>query len=234
MRRSDPQRLARLLDFDRVVKENGGTPGDGDGLQLKLFARHYQFAIGVDEVGRGCLAGPVMAAAVVLPEMESGLKESLSGLNDSKQLTAMQRQRLSSVLKEVAFYGIGYVSPEEIDSINILNASLLAMRRAVINLQFRHFMQAQKTLLIVDGKRALSDLPFSQLPVPEGDCRSACVAAASIIAKVERDELMRLLASDYPGYGFESNKGYPSRAHMKSLGSLGPTPVHRLSFSLGA
>ncbi|MGD9683736.1 MAG: ribonuclease HII [Candidatus Obscuribacterales bacterium] len=233
MSRNYQQRLTELLAFDRSALANGGSPESSEGLQLKLFDRGYRLAVGVDEVGRGCLAGPVMAAAVVLPVMTPAIEESLLGLDDSKRLGVGVRTRLSGVLRSVAWYAFGQASHHEIDRVNILNASLLAMQRAVINLCRKYDLPVESTLVIVDGKKPLPDLPYCQLPVVAGDRHSAATAAASVVAKVERDSHMQFLSAAYPGYFFDKNKGYPSPVHIKSLGALGTSPVHRLSFCRG-
>lgn len=174
---------------------------------------------GVDEVGRGPLAGPVVAAAVVLADA-SGLE----GLNDSKVLTATARARLEPTIRRVALgVGLGLATPEEIDRLNILRASLLAMARAVGALPF------EPDFLLVDGIHPVP-LPILQRTLVGGDARSAAVAAASVVAKEHRDGLMFQFAEVYPGYGFAQHKGYPTRSHREALRRLGPSPIHRASF----
>lgn len=175
---------------------------------------------GVDEVGRGCLAGPVYAAAVILP---AGLR--LTGLNDSKKLDAARRQALDAGLRAQALaWAIGVASVEEIDRINILQASLLAMRRAVSALVTR------PSACWVDGNQD----PRLDIPVRlivGGDALEPCIMAASIIAKVARDAEMRRLDAEHPGYGFSAHKGYGTPMHLAALKALGPTPLHRMSFA---
>lgn len=178
---------------------------------------------GCDEAGRGCLAGPVVAAAVVLtPQVARTL-----ALNDSKQLTAAQRNGLRLEIEEKAVtWSVAFVSPEEIDRINILQASFEAMRRAVRGLV------APPDHLLIDGNRFVSapDMPPHTCLV-KGDAKVASIAAASILAKTHRDDYMLKAAETYPGYGWETNVGYPTVPHRKALVEKGPTPLHRKSFS---
>ncbi|MGR3269402.1 ribonuclease HII [Thalassococcus profundi] len=174
---------------------------------------------GVDEVGRGPLAGPVVAAAVVLDPGRIP-----DGLNDSKKLSAARRGALSETLMAVAEVGVGEASVEEIDAHNILRASHLAMMRAIAALP-----QAPDHVL-VDGNLVPRDFPWPATAVVRGDTVSQSIAAASIVAKIRRDRLMRDLAQHYPGYGWETNMGYPSKSHRSALIHLGVTPHHRRSF----
>jgi ribonuclease HII len=175
---------------------------------------------GVDEVGVGPLAGPVVAAAVTLPA-----DSRLVGLNDSKRLSAKQRERLDAEIREVATaLAIAWATHEEIDRINVYQAGLLAMRRAVLALE------APPDAVFVDA-RSIPGLALPQHPVKGGDARVACVAAASIVAKVYRDAWMRDLGRRHPGYGFEHNAGYGTSQHLAALRERGPTPVHRFSFA---
>lgn len=175
---------------------------------------------GVDEVGRGPLAGPVVAAAVILPP-----QPEIAGLTDSKRLTQKRREQLDVQIRERAeCFAIACASVEEIDRINILQASLLAMQRAVSGL-------AKAPMhVLVDGNH-LPELPCDAQAVVGGDARFDCISAASIIAKVHRDRLMLELHERYPQYGFASNKGYPSREHREALQRFGACPVHRRSFA---
>lgn len=177
---------------------------------------------GIDEVGRGPLAGPVIAAAVILPaDMPSLLLENL---DDSKKLSAKKRERLSALIHEKARVGIGRAEVVEIDNINILQASLLAMRRAWLGLG------VQTDAALVDGNKA-PDLPCLVQTIVKGDSASFSIAAASVVAKVARDTEMAQLALAFPGYGWEKNAGYGVKAHMEALNCLGPTPHHRRSFA---
>jgi len=176
---------------------------------------------GVDEAGRGPLAGPVVAAAVIL--YADKLPE---GLNDSKKLSARRRDALFEALHTVADIGIGEANVEEIDRLNILQATLLAMQRAVKALPSPNTL----CLALVDGNQR-APLPCPQQTLVGGDARCLSIAAASIIAKVTRDRYMQAAAIDYPGYGFERHAGYGTAAHLEALERLGPTPLHRRSFA---
>lgn len=177
---------------------------------------------GCDEAGRGCLAGPVFAAAVILPP-----DFSHPGLTDSKRLSEKQRVALRDIIKaEAVAWAVAQVSAAEIDRINILNASILAMHRALEALTVR------PESIAVDGNRFK---PFHDIPANtfiKGDGLYANIAAASILAKTARDEAMTRLAADYPAYGWEINKGYPTAAHRAAIAACGPSPLHRLSFRL--
>lgn len=177
---------------------------------------------GTDEAGRGCLAGPVFAAAVVLPDDFSN-----EHINDSKKLTEHRRELLRPVIEERAVaWAVGIVSAEEIDRINILNASILAMHRALDGLSVR------PGGIIVDGNRfkPYRDIPYQTFV--KGDGRFANIAAASILAKTHRDEYMRRIAEEFPMYHWDENKGYPTKAHRQAIEQYGPSPHHRMSFTL--
>ena len=181
---------------------------------------------GVDEVGRGPLAGPVVAAAVVFFRSGrlAGLPAvGLAGLNDSKQLTPEAREKLFFPILQHAMVGIGISSEEDIDRLNIYQASRLAMRKAVLALP------QTPSRLVIDGNMKL-DLPLEQRAIVKGDQKSACIAAASIVAKVYRDAWMCHLDRLYPGYFFYKHKGYSTALHLKALRACGPSPVHRRSF----
>ncbi|WP_410000827.1 ribonuclease HII [Salipiger bermudensis] len=196
----------------------GGMTGPDDSFETPLWGENLRVA-GVDEVGRGPLAGPVVAAAVVLDPLCIP-----PGLNDSKKLSAKRRARLSAWLHECAEVSIGVASVEEIDELNILQASLLAMHRAVTGLE----VPVQHAL--VDGRFIPPQLPCHATPIIKGDGRSVSIAAASVVAKCYRDRLMRDLAQQHPGYGWETNAGYGSKKHKDALQNLGVTPHHRRSF----
>ena len=183
------------------------------------FAQGIEIICGVDEAGRGPLAGPVCAAAVILPK---GLE--IPGLNDSKKLTDKKRRELMPLIKEQALsYGIAFASHEEIDQINILQATFLAMERALAQLNIR------PDLALIDGNRQ-KDFGITVETVVKGDSRSANIAAASVLAKVTRDDYMEAMALEYPGYGFDIHKGYGTKAHYEALRNLGPSPIHRMTF----
>ncbi|MCP5521025.1 MAG: ribonuclease HII [Verrucomicrobiales bacterium] len=193
-----------------------------------LLARGIRAIAGVDEAGRGPLAGPVVAAAVVFCESTFGvgLPASLAELNDSKQLTAGQRDRLFETLQELpeVRFGIAVVEPGEIDRVNILQATHRAMARAIAQLD------PPPEHLLVDGLPVRSLAP-PQTALVKGDSLSCSIAAASVLAKVTRDRLMVVLDAVYPGYGFAQHKGYPTPAHLEALSRLGPCPIHRRSFA---
>ena len=191
-------------------------------LERLHWAAGRRWVAGLDEAGRGCLAGPVVAAAVVLPP-----DAHLPGLDDSKKLTPEQRDRLfETVHAEALAVGVGACSPAEIDRLNILGAALEAMRRAALALAL------PPDVLLVDGNRALPDPPAPQETVVKGDRRSLSIAAASVIAKVTRDHRMVALHEDFPEYGWAGHKGYPTAQHYTALAEHGPSPHHRRSFRL--
>ena len=184
------------------------------------FDQDYETPIiGVDEVGRGPLAGPVISAAIILN------KEMIpEGINDSKKLSKKKREVINEELISQHSFAIGIASVEEIDKINILQASLLAMKRAVLNLNIK------PQTILVDGNK-LPDLKYNMYPIIKGDSKSISIAAASIIAKVYRDKLMQDLSLQYPGYYWEKNSGYGTKQHLLALNNLGVTPIHRKSFA---
>lgn len=189
---------------------------------LKSYFQKEKIEAGCDEAGRGCLAGPVVAAAVILPK---DFKNPL--LNDSKQLTEKQRSDLKPIImNEAISWGIGLASPQEIDKINILNASYLAMHRAIEKLK------EAPELLLIDGNRfnAYKEIPHEC--IVKGDGKYYSIAAASILAKTHRDALMQQLSKEYPQYGWGTNFGYPTQFHREGIKLAGPTPYHRMSFQL--
>ena len=188
-------------------------------IERAHFEKGIRVICGVDEAGRGPLAGPVCAAAVILP---AGLE--IPGLNDSKKLTDKRRRELAPIIKEKALaYGIAFATHEEIDQINILQATFLAMERAIAQLEIT------PELALIDGNRQ-KDFGINVETVVKGDSRSANIAAASVLAKVTRDDYMEAMAVEYPGYGFEIHKGYGTKAHYAALTEHGPSPIHRMSF----
>lgn len=190
--------------------------------QMKVYEKKYASSLyicGIDEVGRGPLAGPVVAGAVILPK-----DCDILYLNDSKQLSEKKREELYEViLKEAVATGLGYVSPERIDEINILRATYEAMRKAIAALK------PQPDLLLNDAV-TIPGVDIPQVPIIKGDAKSISIAAASILAKVTRDRLMVQYDSVFPEYGFASNKGYGAAAHIEALRKYGPTVIHRRSF----
>lgn len=182
-------------------------------------ANGYRAVAGVDEVGRGPLCGPVTAAAVILdPERIP------DGLNDSKKLSAAKREHLFDAIVTSARVGIGHASVQEIDQINILQASHLAMMRALAELG------ADVDYVLIDGNRAPKALTLPHDCLVKGDARSCSIAAASIVAKITRDRIMTALDAEFPGYGWAKNAGYPTKEHLDALSQLGITPHHRCSF----
>ncbi|MDE5989123.1 MAG: ribonuclease HII [Duncaniella sp.] len=177
---------------------------------------------GCDEAGRGCLAGPVFAAAVILPD---GYSNPL--LNDSKKLTEKQREELRPVIeRDAVAWAVAIADHEEIDKINILNASILAMHRALDGLD------VVPGGIAVDGNRFKQYKDIRHVTVVKGDAKFGNIAAASILAKTHRDEFMREAAEKYPGYNWEVNKGYPTRDHRAAIAEIGPSPIHRMTFRL--
>lgn len=175
---------------------------------------------GVDEAGRGPLAGPVVAACVILPPCHT-----IRGIRDSKQLTEPTREQLfEAIRREAIGWAVGIATPREIEQLNILRASLLAMRRAVEQLP------VLPELLLIDGRNAIPGCPLPQRTLVDGDAQDERIAAASIVAKVVRDRLMREYDRLYPGYGFARHKGYATPLHLRQLQRLGPSPIHRRTF----
>lgn len=202
------KRFATMLNFERKYWDQG-----------------LQTIVGVDEAGRGPLAGPVIAAAVVIdPNFR------LLGLNDSKKLSEEEREEYYGLIQEHAVgVGIGIVDHQEIDQINILQASFKAMRLAIQELVSQGI---EPEIILVDGDKSIPGVANRQEPLIGGDGASISIAAASVIAKVTRDRMMRKMGKKYPGYGFERNKGYGAPEHLQGLRDLGPTPIHRLTFSV--
>jgi len=219
------------------AKENGSEQQNDSDLRVSLFpelkvtrlgriyekqaiSSGYRFVAGVDEVGRGCLAGPVVAAACILDSSTPLPK----GLNDSKQLTRQQREKISEKLKErCVAYAVGQVEADEIDEINILQASIKAMLKAV------HALQPAADFLLIDAV-SLKQSPLPQIAIIRGDGLSASIAAASVLAKTYRDELMRSYHQEYPHYGFSENVGYGTAVHLDGLQKHGPCSLHRRTF----
>ena len=209
IRRSEKQREALEKETARMY-------------QLQQYEREYEnegLICGIDEVGRGPLAGPVVAGAVILPK-----DCEILYLNDSKQLSAEKREQLYDVILEHAVaVGIGIVSPQRIDEINILQATYEAMRQAIEKLN------PQPAVLLNDAVR-IPQVAIQQVPIIKGDAKSVSIAAASIVAKVTRDRMMEQYEEVFPGYGFARNKGYGSKEHIEALQTMGPTAIHRRSF----
>ena len=188
-------------------------------LENEIYAEGFSLICGVDEAGRGPLAGPVCAAAVILPR---GLE--IDGLNDSKKLTEKKREALYDPIREQSIaYGIAFATVEEIEELNILNATFLAMNRAIEQLN------PVPELALIDGNRS-TGIRFPSRCVVKGDARCADIAAASVLAKVTHDRYMLEMAGKYPEYHFEQHKGYGTKLHYDALREYGPSPIHRMSF----
>ena len=197
-------------------------------LETRILCKGFKAIAGVDEAGRGALFGPVVAAAVILPDrfILDRAPDWLGDIDDSKLLSSAKREMLSKeILSQATAVGIGSASPREIDRNNIYWASLMAMRRAIQKLT------PNPEFLLVDGFR-LNGVHYPQLSIPQGDKKSITIAAASIVAKVFRDEMMNRLDRVFEGYALSRNKGYGTKEHFNALNKRGPTPLHRRSFNL--
>ena len=212
---------AALMNLHRLTSPLPKRPGLS--FETALYTKGFSRICGVDEAGRGPLAGPVVAAAVILANPTKG-GQIPGGLNDSKVLSEISREHLLNEIMKSCYVGIGIAEPEEIDRINILQASLTAMARAVEDLPVR----ADHAL--IDGNKA-APLSCEQSLIIKGDARSLSIAAASIVAKVTRDRIMRQADARFPGYGLAGHKGYPTKAHREAIKNLGPCPIHRRSFA---
>lgn len=189
---------------------------------MRTFENQYEdhaYICGIDEVGRGPLAGPVMAAAVILPK-----NCNLLYINDSKQLSEKKRELLyDEIMEQAISVGVGSIPPNQIDEVNILNATYQAMRQALANLKV-------KPDILLNDAVTIPEVTIKQLPIIKGDAKSVSIAAASIIAKVTRDRIMTAYDKIFPGYHFASNKGYGSSEHVEAIKRMGPSPIHRSSF----
>lgn len=200
------------------IKENKISLFDFD---KEFYNKGLGFVSGVDEAGRGPLAGPVVAAAVILPK-----DIIIDGVNDSKKLTEKKRNILFEEIKQKSFsYGIGIVDSKTIDEINILQATFLAMRKAIEQLSVK------PDLVLVDGNHIIPNMMYNQQAIVSGDAKSACIACASILAKVTRDNIMYEYANSYPQYDFQKHKGYGTKAHLEAIKKFGPCKIHRMSFA---
>jgi ribonuclease HII len=193
-------------------------------LQGKGYKGKEQVICGLDEVGRGPLAGPLVACALILTG-----EVRFKGLKDSKKMSALAREKVAKILQKKAIYGLGEVTPEEIDQLGIIAANNLAFNRALKDME-RKRQAAKPDFLVVDGLDKLR-LPYPHLTVIRGDEKLKVIACASIMAKVTRDRLMVQLAKKYPHYGFEQNKGYGTASHLHALKLHGPCPIHRKNFA---
>ncbi len=208
--------------MEGILGDIASLPNDNLRFERSLRARGYSCIAGSDEVGRGPLAGPVVAASVILPQ-----DCDHSVFLDSKKITHKRRLHLNDLLKDInATVGIGVVSVETIDRINILQASLLAMKRAVTSMEGDSL---GPDFILVDGTFEIP-LSIPQIALTKGESKSASIAAASIVAKVKRDALMDTLHLQYPIYNFKQNKGYPTKEHRLTIAKYGPCPIHRKTF----
>ena len=197
-------------------------PEDMLAYEKKLWRQGWKLVAGVDEVGRGPLAGPVVAACVILPK-----NFLLPGVDDSKKLTKIKREKLfEQIMDDAIDVGIGIVHEKTIDRLNILNASLKAMWKAVKGLK------ASPQLVLVDGNQKIPNLPLPQMPIVKGDSKSISIASASIVAKVTRDKIMLNYHRKYPQFCFADNKGYCTKSHLEALTTFGPCKIHRRSFKI--
>jgi ribonuclease HII len=200
------------------------SPSPDSHLEAQLYRHGIRLVAGLDEAGRGAWAGPVMAAAVILPHPDAALEVQLQGLQDSKQLTAPRRLEWDQIIRAIALsVSEGQASVEEIDRLGILPATRLAMQRAV------HGLETGAEYLLIDYI-LIGDVGINQTAIPRGDARAFCIAAAYVVAKVARDKLMIELDRQYPSFGFAQHKGYGTRQHQKALNRWGPSMAHRRSF----
>jgi ribonuclease HII len=202
-------------------------------IEKQLFSSGYQLIYAVDEVGMGCLAGPVVVCAVAMTnQFYKKAHNKLRWVRDSKLIQAKQREILSvELLKEKDLgYALAYSHPKTIDKLNIYGAARLAMKKAIQKLKPNTYNL--KSIVLVDGKTKINDLKMEQLAIIKGDRKVFAIACASIIAKVHRDKMMTQYAKKYPGYGFEKHKGYGTKQHQTQLAALGPCSIHRKSFRL--
>ena len=188
-------------------------------FETGLMKKGYKAIAGVDEVGRGCIAGPVTAAAVILNPQKIP-----SGLNDSKKVSFKSREKIFQAIQDTCIFCVAHSSVEEIDQINILQASLLSMKRAILGLSIK------PDFVLIDGNKSPGDLESESETIVKGDSKSLSIAAASIVAKVTRDRFMSRLDKEFPGYDWSQNAGYPTKLHKSAILNIGITPYHRRSF----
>ena len=188
-------------------------------IETRLIRKGYKAIAGVDEVGRGCIAGPVTAAAVILNPQKIP-----SGLNDSKKLNLKNREKIFQSIQDTCAFCVAHSSVEEIDQINILQASLLSMKRAIFGLRIK------PDFVLIDGNKNPEGLEINFETIIKGDSKSLSIAAASIVAKITRDRIMSRLDKEFPGYNWSQNAGYPTKMHKSAILDIGITPYHRRSF----
>ena len=201
-------------------------------FERNLLKTDYNQIIGVDEVGVGCLAGPVVVCAISFSnEFYKNLPGKFRGLKESKSLSAQQREKFAKELSGQN-YKLGVCYPKKIDAINIYQATREAMRRAIKKLTTNNSQLMTKTIILVDGNKKIKKIKFDQRAIVKGDQKIFTIACASIIAKVYRDKMMKRYAKQFPTYGFEQHKGYSTKTHQDALNQYGPCPIHRRSFRL--
>jgi ribonuclease HII len=200
-------------------------------LEKKLFADGYEIIIGIDEAGRGPLAGPVVACAAVLKDHESVNHKGFNLVRDSKTLSENQRESIFDFILENFHVGVGICDHKTIDRINILEASFLAMKKSVTDLSLKIKIREAKHIILLDGNKKIPNLSHEQKAVVHGDKIVKSISAASIIAKVTRDRIMKKMHEKYPAYQFDQHKGYGTKLHMQSLEKYGPCEIHRKSFA---
>jgi len=188
-------------------------------VETRLIKKGYRVIAGVDEVGRGCIAGPVTSAAVIVNPQNIP-----SGINDSKKLSLKDREKIYQVIKETCTFSVAHATADEIDQINILQASLLSMQRAIAGLNI------QPDFVLVDGNKSPEGFERKSKTIVKGDSKSISIAAASIVAKITRDHIMSRLDKNFPGYAWSKNAGYPTKFHKSAILNIGITPYHRRSF----
>ena len=188
-------------------------------LETGLIEKGYKVIAGVDEVGRGCIAGPVTAAAVIINPQKIP-----SGLNDSKKLNLKNREKIFQSIQDTCTFCVAHSSVEEIDQINILQATLLSMKRAILGLNIK------PDFVLIDGNKSPEGLQSNSETIIKGDSKSLSIAAASIVAKITRDRIMSCLDKEFPGYNWSQNAGYPTKMHKSAILDIGITPYHRRSF----
>ncbi len=188
-------------------------------VETRLIRKGYKAIAGVDEVGRGCIAGPVTAAAVILNPQKIP-----SGLNDSKKLNLKNREKIFQSIQDTCTFCVAHSSVEEIDQINILQATLLSMKRAILGLHIK------PDFVLIDGNKSPEGLQSNSETIVKGDSKSLSIAAASIVAKITRDRFMSCLDKEFPGYNWSQNAGYPTKMHKSAILNIGITPYHRRSF----
>ncbi len=207
-----------------ALKKNSNLPNNPFYYEDQALQNGFDFIIGVDEAGRGPLAGPVVASAIILKT-----RRFVAKIDDSKKISSKEREIAFDEIWQNAYVGIGIINETVIDTVNILTATFLAMQQAIQQVVDRLPVQ-RKTFLLVDGNRFRTELPYSYQTIVAGDSLSFSIACASIVAKVMRDRILNMYDRVFPGYGFKNHKGYPTESHRKAIKQLGHCPIHRRTF----